>query len=292
MNTLLSRVAGTSLSALTISALMLGTFGISFLQAVPVYAADAVTTVAASNVTATDATLNGTNGPADASGHSFWVSLSSSIDTSSSNIPAGVYSTVDLGPITAGTAFSASLSSVTGLPAVTANTPYYFVAWSDVGGTWYPGAVIPFTTAAATPCAVVGTPFLTITQNISNDADSGVHGDWAKDAFTENVKVWKDSDDRHCATANTTNGTFVTTGPNFLNKGLHSRQELPAPSPVEKRMFSRRWHSARATLRALRALRKRPRFRIVRQQDSLIGHLKSLRALLRGQAQVTSTRIH
>ena len=143
MNTLLSRVAGKSLSLLTISALMLGAFGMSFLQAVPAYAAvtpAAVTTGAATNVTSTDATLNATNGPADASGHSFWVSLTPGIDTLSPTLPAGVFSSADLGAIAAGVPFSASLSSVTGLPAITANTPYYFVAWSNVDGTWYPGA--------------------------------------------------------------------------------------------------------------------------------------------------------
>jgi uncharacterized protein (DUF2141 family) len=64
------------------------------------------------------------------------------------------------------------------------------------------------------PCAVVGAPFLNITQNITNDPDSGVHGNWATDAFTEHVSVWLGSNNTtYCANANTTNGTFVTTGP-------------------------------------------------------------------------------
>jgi|GEM_PF-6650526 len=67
--------------------------------------------------------------------------------------------------------------------------------------------------AAPSPCDTVGTPFLTITQNISNDADSGVHGNWAVDAFTENVNVWVGTDGTsYCANANTTNGAFVTAG--------------------------------------------------------------------------------
>lgn len=66
---------------------------------------------------------------------------------------------------------------------------------------------------APAPCDVVGTPFLTITQNISNDPDSGVHGNWAVDAFTENVNVWLGTNGTtYCANANTTNGTFVTNG--------------------------------------------------------------------------------
>jgi len=75
-------------------------------------------------------------------------------------------------------------------------------------------AEAPALAAAPAPCAVTGSPFLTFTQNITNDADSGNHGDWATDAFTENVNVWVGSDGTtYCANANTTNGTFVTTGP-------------------------------------------------------------------------------
>ena len=107
----------------------------------------------ATGVTSTDATLNGTNGPADASGHSFWVSTAT-FDTSSATLPTNVYSTVDLGAISANTDFSALLSSVSGLPAITPNTTYYFAAWSNVGGTWYPGAIQTFTT---TPVVLAGT---------------------------------------------------------------------------------------------------------------------------------------
>ena len=106
-----------------------------------------VTTNPATAITSTDATLNGTNGGTAATGHSFWVS-SAPFSTASPTLPAGVYSTPDLGPIAAYTAFSAPLSSVTGMPAPTANTTYYFAAWSNVGGTWYPGEVLQFTTAA------------------------------------------------------------------------------------------------------------------------------------------------
>ncbi|MHB8710566.1 MAG: IPT/TIG domain-containing protein [Minisyncoccota bacterium] len=105
-----------------------------------------VTTNAATGVSSTDATLNGTNGPVDATRHSFWVSTST-FSTASPTLPAGVYSTVDLGTIAPSTTFSAALSSATDLPAVTADTTYYFAAWTKVGGTWYPGAVLQFTTA-------------------------------------------------------------------------------------------------------------------------------------------------
>ncbi len=79
--------------------------------------------------------------------------------------------------------------------------------------------VVPAVSSAAlvpspAPCAVVGTPFLNITQHITNDPDSGNHGNWATDAFTEHVSVWVGTDGATwCANASTTDGTFVTTGP-------------------------------------------------------------------------------
>ena len=110
-----------------------------------------VTTDPATGITTNDATLNGTNVALAASGHSFWVSTST-FSTASPTIPSGVYSTPDLGSITASTTFSVPLSSletnavvhgqISGtMPAVTPNTTYYYVAWSFVGGTWRPGAM-------------------------------------------------------------------------------------------------------------------------------------------------------
>ncbi len=104
-----------------------------------------VTTNPATAISQSDATLNGTNGASDAIGHSFWASLNT-FSTASPTIPAGVYSTPDLGAIASSTPFSALLSS-TGI-TVTPNTTYYFAAWSNVGGTWYPGQVLNFTTGS------------------------------------------------------------------------------------------------------------------------------------------------
>ena len=108
----------------------------------------APTTQAATGVSATNATLNGVNGSIAATGHSFWASTST-FSTASPTPPAGVYSTPDLGAVAANGAFSALLTSVTGLSAVTPNTTYYFAGWTNVGGTWYPGAVLHFTTEGA-----------------------------------------------------------------------------------------------------------------------------------------------
>lgn len=111
-----------------------------------------VMTNPATGITSSDATLNGTNGNAAATGHSFWVSTSPFV-TTSPIIPPGVYSTPDMGAIAANTPFSALLSSLTtsgvpsNMPAVTPNTTYYFAAWSLVNGTWMPGQVLHFTTS-------------------------------------------------------------------------------------------------------------------------------------------------
>lgn len=125
---------------------------------VNVYACNAptyVTTNTASGITTSDATLNGTNDDYAATGHSFWVSTST-FSTSTPTIPVGVYSTPDFGAIAASTTFSASLSSLTTdavvhgqvagtMPAIQPGTTYYYVAWSDVNGTWHPGVMQSFT---------------------------------------------------------------------------------------------------------------------------------------------------
>jgi hypothetical protein len=138
-----------------------------------------VTTDAATGISDSDATLNGTNGPVSAQEESFWVSTST-IDTSSPNIPAGVYSTPVLSGVGAGASFSDPLSLVTtngivtggasgNMPAITPNTTYYYVAWANVGGTWYPGAVQSFTTTSA---ADTEAPVVTVTP----DSTTVLHG--------------------------------------------------------------------------------------------------------------------
>jgi hypothetical protein len=116
------------------------------------------TTGTATDITATDATLKGTNGPVAADNESFWVSTST-IDTSNANnIPTGVYSTPTLSSVAANGTFSDPLSLVTtsgittggvpgNLPSITPDTTYYFVVWANVGETWYHGAVENFTTS-------------------------------------------------------------------------------------------------------------------------------------------------
>jgi hypothetical protein len=123
----------------------------SFTTAPAVY----ITTEAATDITSADAMLDGTNGVINADGTSFWVSTST-FSTSNSTVPAGVYNTPSVGPVAAGAAFSVPLSSVANLPAVMPGTTYYYAAWSSVGGVWYPGAVMSFTTPSLDSDATLG----------------------------------------------------------------------------------------------------------------------------------------
>ena len=141
-------------SALAASVLLFALLLTSFGGSLAARAAGEVVTNDASNVSEDNATLNGTVGPADAEATSFWVSTST-IDTSDTTIGDGVYSTPVLDATASSTSFSASLSSLTtsgvpsDMPAVTPNTTYYYVAWAQVGGTWYPGGEEAFTTDAS-----------------------------------------------------------------------------------------------------------------------------------------------
>lgn len=115
----------------------------------------AVTTEAATGITASDATMNGSVGMDDATGTAFWVSTSSfSVASSASpTLPDGVHSTGDLGAAASSTSFSALLSEATipGPITITPDTTYHFVAWVLVDGTWVPGEVLTFDTLPLAP---------------------------------------------------------------------------------------------------------------------------------------------
>ena len=105
------------------------------------------TTLAATSISDVSATIGGQNGDTDALGRSFWASLAPFV-TTSSTLPAGVYSTPDIGPILANYWYYGAFAA-TGIPSITASTTYYFNTWTNIGGTWYPGDVLSFTTATA-----------------------------------------------------------------------------------------------------------------------------------------------
>lgn len=73
--------------------------------------------------------------------------------------------------------------------------------------------------AAPVPCAVEGTPFLTVTEPIT-EPDSGNVSNWATDTFTETAVVWVGTDNTTLCASGSTTGTFVTTGPNDPQTGL------------------------------------------------------------------------
>lgn len=162
------------------------------------------TTGAADSITSSGAVLHATNGPLDATGSSFWVSLDPAFTITGTDPAAdNAYTTADFGAVPAGDAFSASLSSVTGLPAITPDTPYYFVAWVNVGGTWYHGAIETFTTLATHTLtytagahgSITGTSPQTVDDEANGSAvtavpDAGYHFvDWSGDSSTDNPRT-------------------------------------------------------------------------------------------------------
>jgi hypothetical protein len=53
---------------------------------------------------------------------------------------------------------------------------------------------------AAANCNGVGAPVVNVTEKISNDADSGIAGNyWGLDSFTRSIQVWKTADKTYCA---------------------------------------------------------------------------------------------
>ncbi|MDE2213325.1 MAG: peptidoglycan-binding protein [Patescibacteria group bacterium] len=115
----------------------------------------------------------------------------------------------------------ASLFVRRALPAVASVGLFIFL--------YAPGIALGSTSQLASapyPCNNASTtPFLTGTASITNDPDSANSGgNWATDAFTENITVWMGADGTsYCAQANTTDGTFVTTGPTSPNAGAPLR---------------------------------------------------------------------
>ncbi len=102
----------------------------------------------ASSVTATSATLNGTVGGVGATYTSFWYGTTPTTEplpSSSPTLPDGWNHIDSLVAVSAGNPFTAD---ITGL---TSSLPYNFIAWTQIGGIWYPGAISSFTTLAPAP---------------------------------------------------------------------------------------------------------------------------------------------
>lgn len=149
-----------------------------------------VTTEPATTITESDATLNGMVGDTDASATAFWASTSTFTPVAGPSpvLPPGVYSSGALDAVASSTGFSAQLSSLD-IPediVVEDDTTYYYTAWVQVEGTWYPGEVLNFTTdeeeATSTAPVIsgisvtdIGTSSATISWTTDGAATSSVH---------------------------------------------------------------------------------------------------------------------
>jgi hypothetical protein len=109
-------------------------------------------------ITTTSATINGTNGNTVATDEAFWYGTTaggpfvSAVGDASSQYPSGwVGITATTKNLAANGTFSLPVSTLT------PNTTYNFVAWSLVGGTWYPGSVLSFTTLVTDQSSLPGT---------------------------------------------------------------------------------------------------------------------------------------
>lgn len=69
----------------------------------------------------------------------------------------------------------------------------------------------------ATAPACNGNIVVDKTQSVTNDPDSGNHGNWANDNFSRHLQIWKQGS-TYCGQI-TDNGTFTTTGPNSPQAG-------------------------------------------------------------------------
>ncbi len=161
MRTLRLNFGTVALATLVVASAM----GIAMFSSLANAAAPEAITQPATSITTSDATLNGMNGDTAATGSAFWVATSTFAAASSTSptLPAGVYSTGDLGTVATSTAFSAQLSSATipaGLLPITASTTYYYRAWTQLGGAWYPGEVLSFMTSAPTSSAPTTSPMI------------------------------------------------------------------------------------------------------------------------------------
>jgi hypothetical protein len=132
-----------------------------------------VATEGATNMTSANATLNGTNGPVAADNTSFWWGTSPISGTltpgvnpgGSSEFPSTGWASTGVNPgASVGQQFSYALTGLT------PNTTYYFVAWSEVGGIWYPGVVLSFETPSLTTatCPAGTTPVLVEADSVNS----------------------------------------------------------------------------------------------------------------------------
>ena len=82
----------------------------------------------------------------------------------------------------------------------------------------------PVTPVAAACTTAPSSYDVDVTQQVTNDPDSGFFGNWALDAFTRQIQIWANTDSTstgitYCAKADDT-GSFTTTGPQSPNSNV------------------------------------------------------------------------
>lgn len=173
--------------------LSIGFIALSFLfTSASAFAAENPTTNEATDVDSTEATLNATNGDSDSDNTSFWWGTSEHAPFTTAPDPSGqlgdwTYHQVGTGARLAGQTFNHTLSGLT------PETGYHFVSWTLVGGTWYPGEIVDFTTLS-TPVSVTGVTLdessSTIVVGDTRDLTETVEPDNA----TDQTVTWNSSD--------------------------------------------------------------------------------------------------
>ena len=184
-----------------------------------------VTTNPATLVALTSATVNGTNGTLASDNTSFWLGKTSAGPFTSATDPTGQlpagWAGVASGAQLANASFSYAYSSLD------PNTKYYFTAWSLVGGVWYPGSVLSFTTTPTTSPTPTPTITPTPTPIPPKDKDRCKEGGW--ESFTnpsfknqgQCVSHFNGREDNH--------GEYVSSQKD-KQEAAHSREGMPEQS--------------------------------------------------------------
>ena len=114
------------------------------------------------------------------------------------NVTLGTTSVFEGNILTTGTSHIALLTGAT----------LHGRALSD-GEVWLDSSIVTVPPAAPAACTgAIGSPLVVdVTQNITNDVDSGFHGNWALDDYARHIQVWLDNGTTYCAQVDY-NGTF------------------------------------------------------------------------------------
>lgn len=193
----------------------------------------APTTHPATNISLTGSTLNAINGDLDANNTSFWwgttsiASLNSCINCNS-QLPNGWNHDTGLGGKLAGASFNENLTGLT------PGTKYYFVAWSFVGGIWFPGQVQTFTTISPDTTPPDVPTLLSPANGIYRQTSNSNYSDWSTvtDPSSPVVYYYESSP----STNTKPDGSFTTT---YYKSSALSDSQIMNPGEPEVTYY---WH--------------------------------------------------